>query len=466
MLKSQYFVLAALLLSGTALGFMDIFHFGKRASSDSREQNTLISRSAPLFGEKNTRKNSNQITPSLANLESLVSQYAEMPAEEIKIELKRLIKLAQKDKFFHDDMNDSEMIANYLAYKLGSEFPSEVRNFIENDIEGKDQPLTTLLIRGWAQNDFEGAMDFLLNQDNKFYIKVSTFSQMMNDLTCTDPEKSMEWCLAQRGKVRDKGLISVMDALVGYHPEKIGEFVGKFNSKDWRAPLFLSDIAEKWAGCDWENAKRWADSLSGEKKKEALEASFRGLSAKDLDKATEEFKKQPAEWKGVIAEGIVRSIAFDENNILEGNLENKKQAFDWLAANMSDESNLSNIIHRIMGPVVAVNPEFTDYVKKMPEGILRDTALTQIARNSIILARNGEHAYEEAFALADQITRPEIKQSTIMNNITNWISADPESARTWIQEKSGLSDEEKQIQLDKCDQKLKQQKAKYKQVSS
>lgn len=455
MLKSQYIVLVALLLSGTVLGFMDVFHLVKEASSDSSDQNTLFSRSAPLFGGKKTMKNIEQITPSLANLESLVSQYTEMSPEEIKAEIKRLIKFSEGNINFSKDIS---IIVDYLALKLGREFPSEVRNFIENDMEEKNHDVTWSLMNGWAQNDFDGAVEYLLKHDNKLYDKTSIFSDMINDLTQTDPEKALEWCFSRTGKVRNSGLISSINAFAIYHPDKIGDFVGRLQAKDLDNRYILFQISKKWGGCDWDTAIRWAETLSEQKKKESIASMFGGLGESDLKKATEEFKKQPAEDQANIASEIVSSIFYGKRNFRGEDNESSKQALDWIIANFSNDPSTSQIVHSSMSSS-SLTPEFTNYVQKLPEGQVKDFALGRMADIASSMAREGKHTYEEAFTLTEQIKEPEIKKESIRDIIGNWIDDDPETLRTWIEEKSGLSDKDKQEQLKKCDEKLKRMKA-------
>lgn len=455
MLKTQYIVGAVALITGTALGFMDIFLFdAKKESSGEAGKSTAFPQTAPRFMEKETKKDLSQITPSLSNMSVLIPHYAELSAAELKAEIKRLMELSPQGKSPDDSVN---FAIRYLVLRLGRDFPGDVSSYIDNEM-GNIRHYAGALLSEWSKNDFDGAMGYLMENRTKWNSSTQIFQSMVRNLAVTDPEKAMEWGLTQNGKIRQKALSEMFDVLVDNHREKIPDFAGKLLPEDWEKDPLLRNISEKWGSCDWESAMRWADTLSDKQKKEAIVQILGGLSSTDLKKATEEFKKQPQELQGDIAKVIVNKISYmreygqaDENS-------GRIKALDWIMVNAQVGENTDKLTRNLFGSSEALTPELIDRVKKLPDGSIRDNALRSMANMTTRMVEYGRFSYEEAFALTDQIKDPQTKKQSVMNNVENWVSNDPESARVWIEEKSGFTGEEKERQLKFCEESLKHKK--------
>lgn len=450
MRKSQYLILAITLATGSALGFVDIFHFNKRESIATGQANSsFFSKVAPSFGAKNTNKDITQITPHLANFESLLSQYAELSPEEIQTEIKRLMTLAEKNKLFSHDI---DFVINYLAMKLGRESPEDVRKFMEKGLDDENKSVAQFLFMGWAQNDFEGAMTCLMKGNHKNINEVPLFYQLVQDLAATNPEKSLDWCFAQTGKVRTLGLNSIMDTFVKYHPDKMGDYVNRLIPSDLEKWDSISKVAKKWGLCDWGKSMNWAETLSGKNKKDAIAATLGSLSTIDMEKATEEFKKQPKKYQSEIARAIVYSTAFGsyEYDITGDSHNDRTQTFDWICNNMDTDNSSAYFIKIILTDDSMRTSEFIDRIKKLPEGLNRDAALMALAETTSYAARLKESTYDEAIALTEQITDPAIKHASKLATIKQRIYEDPDKERIWIIEQSGLSDGDKQLLLRMC----------------
>lgn len=453
MIKTQYIVAAVALITGTALGFMDIFLFdGKTNSADEAGKSMAVSQTAPRFVGKQMKKELSQITPSLTNMNVLIPQYAEMTAAELKAEIKRLGVLSKKSGSYDDPVN---LAIKYLLLRLGRDFPGEVRAFIENELDEGSAPHAITLLQGWGQNDFDGAMAYFLENPARWNFSNYIFDSMVKALAVNDPEKALEWGITQNGKIRQKALFEIFNILVDNHPQKIADFAGKLLPEDLNKEAMLAHISKKWGACDWESAMSWADTLSGRMKKEAVVGILGGLSSVDLEKATEEFKKQPLELQNDIAKAFVDNLSSNDESYLSESTRGRNQALDWILANAPPGESTEKLTRNLFSYSGAITPEFIDRVKNLADGSIRDNALRSIANMTTLMAAYGKFSYEEAFALTDQIKDPKTKKESVWNNVSNWVRDDPESARVWIEEKSGFTEEEKRRQLKDCEESLK-----------
>lgn len=456
MIKKQYFIFLTALVTGTVLGLVDIFHFGKDAEASAGVgEIPFFSQSAPRFEATPVKKRDvTQISPSCVNLGVLIPIYANMSAEELRTEINRLIILSKNAR----GNEDISFLIRYLVMKVGRDFPGEAHSFLDKALINSNSDYAQALLEVWAGKDFDGAMECLLENANTWYFSSYVFPKMVRVLAEEHPDKAMQWMLSQTGEVRQNALSEMVYVLAEKHPEKIGEFVGKLLPEDLKKDNLFGHIAKKWGSCDWENALLWADTLSDKQKNNAIAGILGGLGTSNLEKATEEYKKQPQAIQGNIAEAIVSSISdeddFDQYSDHSGN----KKALEWLMANRSNADNSGKLARNIVGSSDLLTDEFTGYVQKMPEGTIKDNALRGMSNMASLMAEYGNNTYEAAFALTDQIKDPAIKMESKLNNVGNWIRDDPEAARDWIQEKSGFSDEEKHKQLKACEESIKRLK--------
>lgn len=457
MMKAQYCILAVALITGTALGLLDVFHFGKEAEPSAVDSEMLFrSQSAPFFGKSPVKKDITEISLTRANLSMFISLYAEMSAAELIAEIKRLGELSKKGKRINDDVN---FLISYIAFKLGRDFPGDIRTLFDNGLVDSGE-IATPLFQGWARNDFDGAMEYLLKNKGKWQYDttVNIFASLLHKRTEDYPDKSIEWVLSQKGRVRQSALFEMLGVLSEKHPLKMQDLVTKLLPDDLEDMGMLACISEKWGSCDWESALRWADTMSGKKKKEAIVEILNGLCLVDLEKATEEFKKQPDEIQGSIAKVIVRSLSSRVNP--EGSLKEpidngKKQALEWVLSHRQAGDDTKELVRDIFFYSEKLTPEFTDYVQKLPDGAVKDNALDYMVYEAMDMAENGNYTYEQVLALSMQIKDAEVKESSIEHSMRNWIKNDPESASFWIEEKSEFSSEEKQRYLDACEKLIR-----------
>lgn len=453
MIKTQYIVGAVALITGTALGFMDIFLFdGKAESSVGEVKSTAFSQTAPRFMGGQTKKALSQITPSLSNMSVLIPHYAEMSAAELKDEIKRLRALSPQGKSAGDPVN---FAIRYLVLRLGRDFPGDISSYIENETDDIGKHYAGALLSEWAKNDFDGAMGYLMENLAKLNFSTSIFVSLVRKLTVNDPEKAMEWGLSQKGKIRQKALAEVFDVLVDNQREKIADFAGKLLPEDWKKDRqLLSDISEKWGRSDWESGMRWAETLPDKQKKEAIVGILEGLSQVHLEKATVELKKQPQDIQEDITKVIVDKLEYTNDDPTDEN-SGRMKALGWIMENAPAGENTNKLIRGLFASSTALTPELIDRVKKMPDGSIRDNALRGMASVTTAMVKYGQFSYDEAFALTDRIKDPQTKKESLMSNVRSWVTDDPESARVWIEEKSGFTREEKERQLKFCEESLK-----------
>lgn len=456
MLKKQYLLIAAALITGTALGFMDIFLFGGKAeSSVEAGKSAFFSQMAPRFMGKQTKIEISQITPSLSNMSVLIPHYAAMSAEELKAEIKRLQELSAKARFSDDAVN---FAIRYLLLRLGRDFPGDLSSYIDNGMDNTSEYYAGALLCEWAKNDFDGAMENFMKNRIKLGFSTDIFKSMVRKLTVDNPEKAMEWGFAQKGKVRQKALLEIFNVFVNNQREKMAEFAERLLPEDLKKGSLLADISRKWGSCDSESAMRWADSLSGTRKKEAIVEILGGLGSVDLEKATAEFKKQAREYQEEIAKTLVHNLAYNKEYIYSDNPSGRKQALDWIQENAPAGEDMNKLTRNLLGNSIVLTPDFLDHVKKMPDGFIRDNALRSMANMTSHMAEYGKFSYQDAFALTDQIKDAQTKKESVLDIVPHWISDDPASARVWIEEKSGFTQEEKQENLKACEKSLKRKK--------
>lgn len=449
MLKSQYLILAVTLLIGSALGFMDILHLSKeRKSTADNRKSTTIPHSAPLFPEKPTKKDITQIEPVMNNLDALIPLYAGMTGTELSAELTRVLALSKSENILGEN---TSFIVNYLIAKLGKDFPEEVRPWLENHPEN-----TRACMKAWARGDFDSAMEYLLEKKNKWEYTSSLFTFIIEELAESHPDKAMEWGMTQTGRVRQLALSHMITALAEKHFDKFSDFVSKLTPEDLKQKNMISDISKNWARHDWEKAMRWGETLPENEKNTAIVQVLGGLSSTNLEKATEEFKKQPRSIKSDIAREIVKILEGsngDSSDTIRG-----KKALEWLTDNSSDLDNAGKLTRNIVNSSTLLTPEFTAAVQKLPEGTVKDHALRGLSNMTAYRVEDGKFTYEDAFVLTNQIKDPQTQKESTIENVRVWINNDPEGARIWIEEKSGFTNEEKETHLRDCEESLKLKK--------
>lgn len=434
-------------LAGGALGYFLLFpSLAHDRMSLSAEKESSAMKNAP--GLKLVQGKDSHILPlpSGSNINNLLLKYTSLSPQETKRELERLLKERKVSEDYDWALSRA---THYLAVKLAYQSPEEAKRLLKDqNIKGSDF-LYTALMEGWAQKDFQGAMDYLLAHKNESRISVRAFRTMAMNLAIQDTGKALKWISTLTPGERDTALLVMAGAIPKLHPEKTSEFLAALTPKERASDSLGSTLSAQWALSDWDSFESWINTLKKAQKETALSSALKSLSGTDLAKATEVFKKIDKGNNTKMAKSLIEGISHDDLS--------RGKALDWVLENRDSFSNLPEMAGLSVKSYI-FTPELKEKVLQLPEGGVKDSALSEmINMRSLMLALNDESgtdlSYTDTLSLAEKIGDSQKRENSIRECLDQWIYKSPEGARQWITEKSQFSDQDKQKLFQKCDKK-------------
>lgn len=447
MQKSIPFFAPIAFLAGGAMGYFLLFPSlaQDRESLATKKESPAVKNASELKLVQG--KDSNILPlPSGSNINHLLLKYTSFSPQETKRELERLLNERKVSKDYDWALSRA---THYLAVKLAYQSQEEAKQLLKApDVKGSEF-LYTALLEGWAQKDFQGAMDYLLAHKNESRVSVRAFKTMTMNLAIQDTDKAQKWASSLTPGERDTALQIMAGAIPKFHPEKTSEFLKTLTPMELASDSLGSTLASQWALSDWDSFKAWTNTLKKNQQETVLSSALKSLSGTDLVKATEVFKKIDKGNNTKMAKSLIEGISNDDRS--------QGKALDWVMENRESFSDLPYMAG-LSVKSYTFTPELKEKVLQLPEGGVRDSALAEmINRRSVMLALMGENdtdlSYTDNLSLAEKIGDSQKREDSIRNCLDQWIYKSPEGARQWITEKSQFSDQDKQKLLQECNQK-------------
>ena len=451
MKKSAHFFILAAFLAGAALGYFFLFPSLKQDSSSvSSTKSPHEDERAPDFKQiRDNRQNSQPQSPG-DTLDAYLKKYAGFSPQETRAELERLLK---------EQKNKQNSAIHYLALKLAYQSPEEAKRILDDKNNPDRKALYSTLLEGWAEKDFQGAMDYLLTHKIESSDPVGNFNILTKNLVFKDTDKALKWLSTLTPGKRETALKIMSDAFPKHLPEKMSDFMATLTRSE---QLDNRVMLTNWAATDWDAFKIWANTLKKNEQDYILPLALKGLSRTDLAKATEKMQELGNNLDRKIAESIVSGMDYDERT--------QGKALDWALENKDYFSDpLSVIQTTVSRSCFFEQPKLTKKVLEMPEGELKDAALAGLVDGPTTRRYSydyvGDHRrtssqYIALLELAEKIGDPQKRSQTTVSCVNIWLDENPEKARQWITEKSNLSARMKQKLIKKCDGRQKEISAK------
>lgn len=453
--SARLFILAAF-FTGGALGYFRLLPSLKQDNSPSTAKATHADGRASALKLVRNDSQGRQNLPSKNTLNNFLLKYAELSPQETKTELERLLKAQKDDKkqdyFLHRAIH-------YLAFKLAFQSPEEAKRLLDDKGTPDKAALYTTLLEGWAEKDFQGAMDYLLAHKNEFRHSIQAFQTLAANLVTKDTDTALKWLSTLTPGERETALDTMADSLPKLHPEKISAFLSTLTRGEQHSYSIITKLASNWAVSDWDAFKTWAGTLKKHEQEYVFSSALEGLSQADLAKATEKMRELGKKHSSETVRSIIYGMDYEE----------KKQgkAIDWVMENKDYFEDLPSAMERAANASsYSDNPVLTEKILKLPEGEIRDSALSGMIESQASFWSNDyneniNNRYTSLLELAGKIGDSKKRDETIINSMRGWIYGEPENARQWITEKSQLSPQQKQDLLNQCDERLKEKKSEF-----
>ena len=210
--------------------------------------------------------------PSGGNLSSLLQQYAALTAEDTKKELLRLLDLLREEKT--DDYHGCYDAVSYLAWKLGYLSPEDIQDILKKKEYSPFENLAANLMCGWAQRDFQSAMDYLLKHKREMSQVPDIFEKMIQVQTKKDADQLLQWLPSLSAGERGPALETIACDLPKYHPEKLPDFAAMLTDKDLKFTALGGELATTWALTDWGSLNAWANTLNKDNRRRVIESGL------------------------------------------------------------------------------------------------------------------------------------------------------------------------------------------------
>lgn len=341
----------------------------------------------------------------------------------------------------YSELNEYNILF-YSAGMLGNASPEEARLLLESlDDNEQQETIAHGLLKGWAQTDWEGAVDYLLSHRDKDYA-ANAFKIMLKEHVRLNPEEAVTWLNAQSEAVRSTGLMPALKGLAEYHPERSSRFVSTtLQPGDLNDVYLLNLVSTTLPKSDWETAFKWISTMHASTRSEYASTAYDILAELDCTRATEEYHKGN------------RNLSYAITKILTK--KSPVQAMEWVVQNMKKEKKKGNHIPMIVGDSAAQTREFAEYVNQMATGEMKDDTLAAMMRDRSRIHENSFYTIDDSLSLASGISNEITKNQAIEDSLDLWMQKNPERLRQWVETTSDLSNESKADYIQRCDSLLK-----------
>lgn len=453
MQKSALLFILTAFFTGGALGYFHLFLHPQQQDSSltSVEKETQWNGRASTPRLVRSDSSGSRSLPIGSNWNNFLLKYSGFSLEETRAELERLLKI-KKDSKKHELILYPAL--RYLSFKLAFQSPDEAKRLLDDKSNKERNILYSSLLEGWAEKDFQGAMDYLLTHKTESSDSIEVFNTLTTSLVNRDTDKALKWVSTLTPGEREIALDTMASAISKLHPDKISEFLAVLTPEEQSSYSISTKLASNWAVADWDAFKAWADSLKKREQGYVFSSALQGLSRIDLAKATEKMRELGNKNSSDTARSIVYGMDYEDRK--------KGKALDWVMENKDYFSDLPSAMEKVASCSSFGNgPVLTDTILKLPEGEIRDAALSGMIDSQASVSwssddYNGNDKYTGLLDMAGKIGDSKKRDQMTLRCVEGWIYESPENARKWITEKSQLSSQVKDNLLKQCDSRQKE----------
>lgn len=425
-MKSTLTTAAVCLLTGGAIGFF----LGNDSDSNAStvvESVTKVSsrdRSSGSAGDTDRGPRSYEEIAALpgqtARIQKLIEFYADLASSEFQGEADKL-----------GDLPISERIlASFLLFSSWAEVaPYDALSHANTKMGFTGNFVKPTILQSWAATDASGAAGYYEANRGEFAMMgmmgrgrggrgggQNGAGVISGEWAKQDPQGSLAWAQTLAGKEQEQATTGALSQMAKSDPEgaaaKLAALGEEAGDQAYRA------VAMEWAKKDWGATEAWVNSLSGDKKDEAMGDAISSLASIDADKAAAKALTLP--------EGDIRSAAFEDvAGAMAG--ENASDAMAWVMKNGSEDAQRESVSD-VMGPWVSQDKGGAlEWISRQPEGGVRDEAVQSFIYN------DHNQVDGSTIAMAESISDEGGRQRAVGMAAFRWISNDQEAGMKYIQ---------------------------------
>ena len=178
-----------------------------------------------------------------------------------------------------------------IAHEIGSEDPIAVAGFLESQ---KDAREFGDFFEHWAGNDPAEASRYVGNVEDSWKRREWIRSVARGWARRSDPAAALTWAKSlSSGRERAEAIHSIAGAVADVNPPGAAPFVDELPADHMRRD-FVEHLARTWAEQDLSGALKWAESLGGTLRSEAIEALLPAWVREDAASAAAYVELLPA----------------------------------------------------------------------------------------------------------------------------------------------------------------------------
>ena len=422
---NNIFVTAAVsLLAGAGVGYL----FGSGSEPEARttiESVTKVSKRDSASGSSPSERPMTyeqiaSLPGQTARVQKLIELYADLDPSQFQGEAEKLNELPFSER----------ILASYLLFASWAEVaPYDALSHANSKMGFAGNFVKPTILQSWAATDASGAASYYEANRGEFAMMgmmggrgrggrggQSGAGVISAEWAKQDPEGALTWAQTLDAREQGQATTGALAQIAKSDPESaaaklaaLGEDGGE---RAYRA------VATEWAKTDWDATEAWINTLSGEKKDEAMGDAISSLASMDTDKAALKALDLP--------EGEVRAEAIED---VAGSMadESASDAMTWVMENGSEDAQ-REAVGDVIGPWVSQDKNGAlEWINAQPEGEVRDEAVQSFIFN------DHNQTDGSTIAMAESISDNGSRQRAIGIAAFRWLSNDQDAAMKYIE---------------------------------
>ena len=440
-MKATVVAPVAALLIGSAAGFFagkntaPATESGSAVSADTRSARRANLGSGSSSGEAARSNRIRSAAEAMAlpgqnnRLSALMEYYAGLDPSEFEDEAKKLENLPWSERV---------MVGYLLFSRWGEEDPTAAMAYTGT------MGFAGMFVRGtvmqsWAAKFPQDAAAYYTQNPNEFRMggmmggrggrgAGSAAASIATEWARQDSAGAMKWAESLEGRDRRDAIRGIIAEAAKEDPSEAVAMLSSITDPEAKKDA-QNSIAREWGKKNWGEAKAWISTLPADDQGGATALALRGLADSNPKEAAANITS--------IAEGEARDdVAADIAR--EWGREDPSSAAQWLMESGSakaQEDGIGRVVSSWVGQDAGAALEF---VNAQPEGDIRDEA----AASYVMSNQSGD--VQENLKLAETIGGERERSRAIAVTAMGWARNDQEAAQSYIQSTDALSDEAKE----------------------
>lgn len=436
-MKNPWIIPVATLVVGAAGGYIS----GKGTSpgttapgiEESNSRNRTSSRGETASSSEATKKNHGASTEQIARMpgnssriQALLEFYQGLSASQLADEAGKLDALPMNER----------IMASILLFGRWAEVDAGAAMAFSNTMGMAGGFVRPTILQSWSSVDPAGAAKYYAANPREFAMMgmmggrgpgggQDGASIIASEWARQDPSAAMAWAASL---TTDKGsaMTSVISEIAKTDPRKAADMIKQMDAGD-QANAYRS-VAAQYGALDFAEAQSWVRTLPADDQAAALASAIGGLANSDPAAAAKQALLMPdGDAKDRLVGNVVSALARTD-----------PQAAAEFVSKQESENAQRDGMRNLMPTWANENPAAAlKYAQSLPEGTVRDSALTSYVFG------NNKSPSKEIMATAEGISDEGDRNRAVSIAAMKWMREDKTAATAYI-ESSDMSDDQKQ----------------------